>query len=210
MELLPLLTFGLSGMIRGEVGSWVGGMVVGFLGGLSLGLAPIRHIIFTILCTGVCSLGYGKYIKAVQTDKGALQGWLRLTGLNLLYLLPALCLLPMPYSQVVGDNLLLRGLGWGLLAWPCGLFIDDIMHKIKWFDEWDRWKCAEFAIWAIIGYVFWLNSDKNIPIQQFPLIINLFVILSIFKFMTTEKTNNATIMLFLLAGLGVNIAYYWR
>ena len=208
--ILVFLTSGLSGMLRGEFGSWVGGMVVGFLGGLSLGLDPIRHIIFTILCTGVCSLGYGKYIEALQTDKNALRGYFKITLLNMVYLIPAFVLVSMPYQLVIRDNLLLRGIGWGLLAWPFGLWLDDNMKKWKWFEGWDRWKCAEFLIWAIIGHVFFLNSEKNTPITQFPLIVNLFAIIGIFKFMTTEITNNITVMLFLCVALAINIAWYWR
>ena len=48
------------------------------------------------------------------------------------------------------------------------------------------------------------ETPTAIQLQAIP------AIMAIFKFMTTEISNNVTVMLFLLATLSVNIMWYWR
>lgn len=195
--------FGLSGLCRGEFGSWTGGLVVGFLGGLSLGLDIIRLTIFTILCGLVFSQGWGKYIEAIQTGKNSFYGYMGLTWLGITYCLCGLILPNSPTDIVRLSSQHIFKLGWGLLAMPLALVVDSVA-KVH-LKNWDSWKIAEFAMTGWLGFVFMNASYTRTPIPQFGLIVWLFALMGLYKFISTEIMNINTAMMFVILPFYINL-----
>ena len=195
--MIPFLTFGLAGMLRGEFGSWTGGMIVGFLGGLSLGLDISGLILFTLLNTLVFSMGWGKYIEAIQTGKRPIWGWTHLLKLNLLYLVCGLILPDKSFMVISGaSHTVWQRLGWGLLAWPLAIIVDS--GAKKYLKNIDSWKLAEFTLTAVLGWTFYMAGGYHNPIHDFKAIVTLFTLMGLYKYFTTEIINYRLVMIMLL------------
>ena len=188
-----IISYGITGQIRGELGKWKGGLAVGFLGGLSLGLKDERLIYFTALTALACSQGYGKYINAVQTGKRPVWGWLQLLKVNFLYLMAGIVL---PDFQPLH-------LGWGLAAWPIGMGADKFAKK--YLPTFDGWKVAENVIMAIIGLAFFISCKSTPPIQEFPLVVYLISAMTCWKYMISGPYSSATAMTYILLPIIIHI-----